>query len=153
MHYGPAARFARGDQMTVIHDAQVKSAFEAFPLSVRADLLKLRELVLQAAYEHPDIGAIEETLKWGEPSYLVEGGSAIRLGVPKHATDAFAVYFNCNTTLVATFREVHADTFRYEGNRAIVFDKSEHIDETAIKHCFGLALRYHHLKRLPMLGV
>ena len=138
--------------MTKIENPSVAAAFGAYPGNVRRQLLRLRQLVVDTANSHEAIGGVEETLKWGEPSYLVKGGSAIRLGMPKSSSERFAMYFNCNTKLVETFREIYPDTFEFEGNRAIVFTLGDRINTDALRHCIELALRYHHLKKLPLLG-
>lgn len=130
----------------------VAAAFDRYPTEVRRHLHDLRRLVLDVADSHDAIGEIEETLKWGEPSYIAKGGSTVRLGMPKTAPQRCAVYFNCNTKLVDTFREIYPSTFSYEGNRAIVFAPGESIDTGALRHCIELALRYHRLKALPLLG-
>ena len=49
--------------------------FDNYPDSIRDKMLSLRGLVLEAAKETKDITHLEETLKWGEPSYLAKGGS------------------------------------------------------------------------------
>ena len=138
--------------MTRIENPSVAAAFDAYPSSVRRQLLRLRELVVDVADSHEAVGRVEETLKWGEPSYLVKGGSTIRLGMPNSSPERFAMYFNCNTKLVDTFREIYPNTFEFEGNRAIVFALGSQIDTDALRHCIELALRYHHLKKLPLLG-
>ena len=53
------------------------------------------------------------------------------------------------TSLVDTFREIYSDTFRYEGNRAIVFWETDAVPTEALKHCIALSLQYHKLKHLP----
>ena len=62
------------------------------------------------------------------------------------------MYFNCNTSLVDTFRELYGDVFMFEGNRAIVFGEADEIPVAELKHCISLALTYHRVKRLPLLG-
>ena len=138
--------------MTKIENPSVAAAFHAYPTSVRRQLLQLRQLVLDVADSHEAIGGVEETLKWAQPSYLVKGGSTIRLGVQKSSPERLAMYFNCNTKLIDTFRTLYPDTFEFDGNRAIVFTLGEEIDTEALSHCIELALRYHHLKKLPLLG-
>jgi hypothetical protein len=64
----------------------------------------------------------------------------------------FGVYFNCQTVLVETFKEVYGKLFRYDGNRAIVFNIGDSIPTQELMHCIPLALRYHSLKHLPLLG-
>ena len=96
---------------------------------------------------------LEETLKWGEPSYLTKGGGTIRMDWKKSKPDQYAMYFNCKTKLVYTFKELYKDEFKYEGNRAIVFHKNDKIPINELKHCILLSLTYHSRKHLPLLDV
>ena len=139
--------------MDVIKNHNVAAAFQSYPGEIRSRLLYLRELILDVASESPEIGDVEETLKWGEPSYLVEGGSTVRLGWKASRPEHYAMYFNCNTKLVGTFREVYSELLDFEGDRAIVLHRDDVVPEAALKHCIALSLRYHKVKHLPMLGV
>ena len=69
------------------------------------------------------VGELEETLKWGEPSYLTtesKSGTTIRIDwKPKHPNQ-YAMYVNCKTTLVDTYRSLFPE-LTYEKNRAIIF--------------------------------
>jgi len=58
---------------------KVEIKFEAYPKEVRNKLEYLRKLIIETATEIETIEEIEETLKWGEPSYLVKKGSTIRI--------------------------------------------------------------------------
>ena len=58
--------------------------------------------------------------EWGEPSYLVKGGSTIRMDWKKANPEQYAMYFHCKTKLVDTFKELYQDVFKFEGNRAII---------------------------------
>ncbi|MFK8014992.1 MAG: DUF1801 domain-containing protein [Gammaproteobacteria bacterium] len=131
---------------------EVAQVFAAYPEKIRKKLRHLRQLILDVASENEGIGELEETLKWGEPSYLVKGGSTVRLGWKKSKPDVYAIYFNCNTKLVDTFKEFYADTFCFDGNRAIVFNLQEVVPEKALQHCIALSLEYHRLKHLSLLG-
>jgi len=131
---------------------EVAKVFAEYPEKAREKLLHLRQLILDVASGSENISELEETLKWGEPSYLAEGGSTVRLGWKKSKPDVYAIYFNCNTKLVDTFRELYADTFQFDGNRAIVFDLQEVVPEKALQHCIALSLEYHRLKHLSLLG-
>ena len=66
--------------------------------------------------------------------------------------DEYAMYFHCQTKLVDTFKELYGDKFEFEGNRAIVFGRDEKIAENELKHCLSIALNYHKVKHLPLLG-
>lgn len=138
--------------MDCIKDPGVRATFMSYPDSIRRRLMQLRQLVLDVAAESDDIGPVEESLKWGEPSYVARGGSPVRLAWKDSRPEHVALYFNCNSKLVDTFRELYADTFEFEGNRAIVFRRDERLPIEPLKHCISLALRYHRLKHLSLLG-
>jgi hypothetical protein len=132
-------------------DAAVEAAFSAYPKPVRARLLALRRLILDTASTTAGVGALQEALKWGQPSYLTaesKSGSTIRIDQVKAVAGQCAVYFHCQTDLVETFRELYPE-LRYSGNRAILLDAGDAIPEAALRHCVGLALTYHLKKRKP----
>ena len=129
----------------------VKQKIESYPDNI-ADLLNtIRNLILCTAEEY-DITNIEETLKWGEPSYISTIGSAIRFDWKVKSPEHYFIYFNCKSRLIETFKEVYGDTFAYKGNRAIVFTLDQKLPLTELKHCISMALRYKKLKHLPLLG-
>lgn len=129
----------------------VKTKLSTYPSLAQVKILELRTLILEAAAEL-NISSIEETLKWGEPSYLVKKGSTIRMDWKAKAPFQYALYFNCSTSLVETFRMLYGDLFRYEKNRALVFDLKGVIPRQELKACIKMALQYHLLKDKPMLG-
>ena len=51
---------------------KVEEKFNTYPKKVKVKMLALRKLVLETAKEIDGLTEIEETLKWGEPSYLVK---------------------------------------------------------------------------------
>jgi len=127
-------------------DRKVRAVFDAYPPRLRAPLLKLRELILRVAAETEGVGKLVETLKWGEPAYLpAKGGvgTTVRINALKGSTDRYAVFVNCQTTLIATFRELYPGLFAFEGNRAVVFKVGDRLPVAALKHCVALALTYH----------
>lgn len=125
---------------------KVERVFRGYPAKLRAKLTVLRGLILKTAAKTEGVGVLEETLKWGQPSYLTaetKSGSTIRIDRVKASDERYAVYFHCQTGLVSTFRELYPETFAYEGNRAIVLDVNSKPDEKALAHCIALALTYH----------
>ena len=138
--------------MSEIENPDVARVFEGYPEPMRKNMMLLRQLVLDTASEMEGVNALEETLKWGEPSYLTKGGSTIRMDWKERVPDRYAMYFNCNSSLVDTFKEVYGDVFTFEGNRAIVFGDTEVLPVNELKHCISLALTYHRVKHLPLLG-
>ena len=133
--------------------AEVAEVFDGYPEQVRSKLMILRQLIFTTASETEGVRNVEETLKWGEPSYIAKSGSTIRMGWKKAQPDQYAMYFHCKTKLVDTFRELYREELKFEGNRAIVFNKGDEIPVSALKHCISLSLAYHRRKHLPMLGV
>lgn len=128
--------------------AEPKSAatLNAYPAAMRAKLAALRRLILETAKMTKGVGAIEETLKWGQPSFVTSetrSGSTIRIDALKSDPKRYAMYFHCQTNLVASFRQLYPKEFEYEGNRAIVFDASKAVPEKPLRHCIALALTYH----------
>lgn len=128
------------------------AAFAAYPPRMRGKLMALRRLIFKTAANTDGVGPLEETLKWGEPSYVTAqsgSGSTLRLGWKKSRPAQYAIYFNCQTTLVATFKTMFPDDFRFEGNRAIVFEEHEALPMDSLAICIGAALTYK-LRRKPM---
>ena len=118
---------------------------ESYPPEIRDKLLSLRRLIFETA-ECKAVGPLTETLKWGEPAYLTEAsksGSTIRVGWKPSAPNRYAIYFNCRTDLIETFRHLFPREFSYQGNRAITFDVSDVLPAGPLATCIGLALTYH----------
>jgi hypothetical protein len=127
------------------HAKPPAALFDAYPAPVKARLLALRRLIFETAKATKGVGALEETLKWGQPSYLTPetgSGSTVRIDQVKPAADQVAVYFHCQTNLVETFRELYPE-LSYSGNRAILLDVAGKLPEPALRHCVALALTYH----------
>jgi hypothetical protein len=139
--------------MDIIKNVEVAEVFKNYPKHMRKKLLFLRQLVLDTASETEGVSAVEETLKWGEPSYVTKSGSTVRMDWKKSSPHQYAMYFHCKTKLVDTFKELYRDKFIFEGNRAIVFNEDDEIPTNELKHCISLSLTYHRRKHLPMLGV
>jgi hypothetical protein len=130
----------------VIDNAKVAAVFRSYPRGVAAKLLALRRLILDVAASTEGVGEVYEALRWGQPSYLTvrpRSGSTIRIDRIKSRPGRYAMYFHCQTTLVETFRYQYPSTFRYEGNRAIVFDESDRVPVGALRRCVARALTYH----------
>lgn len=138
--------------MNIKSDPKVKTVFNSYPKTVKPKLIQLRALILSAASEIEDLVELEETLKWGEPSYLTKNGSTVRMDWKKKSPEQFAIYFKCTSKLVPTFKIIYKDKFIFEGDRAIVFKLTDKIPDAELKHCISLALRYHKIKHLPLLG-
>ena len=133
-----------------IRNTAVERVFASYPASLRRKLADLRALIFDVARETDGVGPLEETLKWGQPSYLTtesRSGSLIRIDQIKSQPGKYAMYFHCQTTLVDTFREMFPRAFQFEGNRALIFDATAKIPTGQLRECVRLALTYHQRKR------
>jgi hypothetical protein len=130
--------------------AEVEAIFRGYPARLRRKLLFLRELIFEAALATEGVGALQETLKWGQPSYVTAetgSGSTIRIDRVKSSPMRYAMYFHCQTDLVATFRELYGRQMTFGGNRSVLFEERDDIPAEAVRHCVSLALTYH-LRRM-----
>jgi hypothetical protein len=123
---------------------EVEAKFASYPELARTGLLTLRTLIFDVAATNPHIGPLEETLKWAQPSYATpktKAASPIRLGPTKDGH--FALYAHCQTTLIADFRSLFPDDFKYETNRAIHFDNAKKLPLKQLRLFISSALTYH----------
>jgi Domain of unknown function (DU1801) len=128
-----------------ISDTAVQAVFDSYPPALRKKLLTLRQLIIDTAASTEGVGTLQETLKWGEPAYVTaqsKSGSTVRIGRKKNS-DSYAIYFNCNTTLVDSFRSLFPHSFSFEGNRAMVFGVNDALPAEDLAFCIGMALTYH----------
>jgi hypothetical protein len=131
-------------------DADVKAAFAAYPSEVKAGLLVLRELIFDTAAKTEGVGALQETLKWRQPSYLTpetKSGSTIRIDHIAKQPGRYALYFHCQSGLVDRFRELYRDRFDFEGKRALIFTAGKRLPEKQLRHCIAMALTHHRRKK------
>ena len=129
----------------------VEDKYAQYPEHVKLVLLDVRTLIFDLADEH-QLGEIEENLKWGQLSYLVKGGSPVRLGWNEQYPQQFSIFMNCKTKLVDTFRELYSDTLVFKGNREIVLELGGLMPTNTLKQCLLMAMTYHRIKHLPLLG-
>lgn len=127
-------------------DGKVQQVFESYDRPVRDRLLDLRQMILDEAARHPEIGELRETLKWGQPSYLpVKPRIGTTIRIDRHSTNADKVglYFNCNSSLADDYQQLYPGVFEYDGRRAILIGLTGPVREKELRHCMALALTYH----------
>ncbi|MFC4219566.1 DUF1801 domain-containing protein [Flagellimonas marina] len=132
---------------------EVITIFNNYPDHVRKKLDFLRNLIIETAEEIKEISQLGETLKWGEPSYITPIGSTIRIDWKSKNPNQYAMYFQCTSKLVPTFKMIYNNLFTFEGSRAILFEMDGTVPVDELKSCIGAALRYHKVKHLPTLGM
>lgn len=134
----------RGNQTEPMNRA-IASVFDRYPVKARLRLLALRQLIFQTAAEVEGVGELRETLKWGEVSYLTEqskSGSTIRIAWRAAQPEYYALFLNCNTTLVSDFRAAELG-LSFEGNRAISMALDAPLPKEPLRFCIEAALTYH----------
>ncbi len=124
----------------------VEEVFDNYSEPLKASLLRLRDLILDEAGKLEGVGEIEETLKWGQPSYIpsiTKSGTTIRIDKLKQSEDKYALYVHCQTNLLNIYRDLYPETFEFEKNRAVILNATSEFPEEELRHCIGMALTYH----------
>ena len=129
---------------------EIRNIVEEYPKNAQQRFGEIRSLIFDIA-KNNELGEVTETLKWGEPSYLCKTGSTVRISWREKDPDNIGIFFNCNTKLVETFKEVFQDNLSYEGNRVVVVPLKRKLPQD-IESCLLMTLNYHKLKKLPLLG-
>src|SRR5581483_5183115 len=133
-----------------IEKPEVAAIFESYPQDIKSKLMFLRQLIFDVASRTDGVGELEETLKWGQPSYLTtrtRSGSLVRIDQIKSQEGKYAMFFHCQTTLVDTFKEMYRGQFEFGGNRSIIFGAKDRVPVDELSHCISMALTYHLNKR------
>ena len=123
---------------------QVAAVFASYPAGARTGLLVLRQMIFDEAALLPAAGPLTEALRWGQPAYLTHAtraGSPLRLGIPK--SGGFALYANCQTSLIADLAVVAGTRLRFEGNRAVLFEDEQEIAADLVTVLIRRALTWH----------
>ena len=129
-----------------IENSEVAAVFETYPKEIKSKLMLLRQLIFDVASRTDGVGELEETLKWGQPSYLTtqtQSGSLVRIDQIKSQEGKYAIFFHCQTTLVDTFKEMYRSQFEFGGNRSIIFNVKDKVPVADLSHCVAMALTYH----------
>ncbi|NVO57679.1 DUF1801 domain-containing protein [Rhodobacteraceae bacterium B1Z28] len=127
--------------MREFNDPKVAAVFDAFSQDTKTGVLALRDLIIDTADHLPAAQPLQEALRWGQPAYLAPKGSTIRLG--EHKSARFALFVHCQSRLMGDFTSAFPGEDRIDGNRAILFDHPDQIDETRHGWLIARALTYH----------
>jgi hypothetical protein len=139
------------ERVTIPMDSKVEKVFNSYPKEIKSQLLSLRKLIFETAGSIQEIGELEETLKWGEPSYLTpvsKSGSTVRIAWKEAKKEQYSIFFKCTANLVPAFKEKFPGKFDFGGNRSIDFIIGDNVPVKELKQCIALALTYHWNKKL-----
>lgn len=127
-------------------NADVEAVFNAYPDPLKAKLMNLRQLIFETAAQIDGVGPLQETLKWGQPSYLTpasKSGTTIRIDQIKSAPGQYGMFVHCQTSLLPTYRDLYLGVLNFEANRGVRFTLDQDPPRDAMRHCIALALTYH----------
>lgn len=126
----------------------VLTLIDSYPQELRTALLRLRALIVETASGNAAIGDLEETLKWGQPSYLTvrpRTGTTIRIDQDKSAAGDVALFVNCQSTLVSDWRGLFPE-LTFGGDRSVHFRLDAPLPENELRQMITMALTYHRKK-------
>ncbi|WP_269582118.1 DUF1801 domain-containing protein [Roseibium sp. Sym1] len=129
----------------------VLALLKGYPDDLRDGLLKLRALIVETARKNDAIGTLEETLKWGQASYLTvqpRTGTTIRIDADKSDAGDIALYVNCQSSLVSDWRGLFPQ-FTFGGDRSVHLRLDAPLPEEELRQMIGMALTYHLKNRKP----
>jgi len=132
-------------------EKEIDLVVQNYPQQAQDKFHLIRQLMLDTA-KQADLGAVEESIKWGEPSFVTRHGSPVRIAWKERSPEQISLFFICTTRLVDTFRELYDDTLVLHENRAIHLQLNDPLPESELGHCLQIAFNYHQVKNLPLLG-
>jgi hypothetical protein len=119
------------------------------PSAMTKALMELRRLILVTARDTKGVGLLEEALRWGQLSFITTetgSGSTIRIDALPKDPEKYAIFFHCQSGLLADFRNRYPGKMQFVGDRSIEFSLDQPLPVDELKHCISLALT-HHLRR------
>lgn len=123
---------------------EIENVYAHYDQQSYAMLQEIRTRIYELAAMNDQVGTIEESLKWGQPSYATvrpKSGTPIRLDVfdEQHV----AIFVSCQSNLIERLRQIYGYDLEFSKNRAIVLSKNKPLNFTVLDDCLMRALTYH----------
>ena len=120
----------------------IAAALAGFRADLRKPLLAVRQLIFDLSREIEPKVRIEESLKWGQPSYVPvpKTGTPIRLGTTKD--DRAAIFVHCQTTLISGLAADNPHGLITRDNRTVVLPPDPAAN-VGLRGFVRSALQYH----------
>tara|TARA_R110002094_G_scaffold23868_14_gene36157 strand:- start:1518 stop:1952 length:435 start_codon:yes stop_codon:yes gene_type:complete len=99
--------------------------------------------------EKAGVGALDETLKWGQPSWRPtkpRTGSTLRMDWNPKFPDRLSLFVDCKTDLAARMQTLYPDLPENDGQRHLAIDLYAPLPEQAITHLADMTFTYHRTK-------
>ncbi len=140
---------ATADDASSVHppysNTGIADAYARFSDPERTILLAVRRLIYRLATETTGVGAIEESLKWGSPSYLAVSprtGTPLRLDRHTGDENTVGIYVHCQSRVMEQFKVVHPSSPRTLGARALLLHTDKALPTAALCDFLLIALTY-----------
>ena len=120
-----------------------------WPDAAKARLWECRALFHQIA-DQADVGRLDETLKWGQPSWRpvkTRTGSTLRAGWHIDHPDVLSLFVDCKTDLAVRMRDNYPQLPMNDGRRQIGLRLDAPLPRQAILHLAEMTFTYHRAKR------
>lgn len=117
-------------------------------MSSSTEFEAIKSLIFEASAQRPEIGPLEESVKWGQTSFAPKKagiGSSVRIEARQDGSHA--LMFICTTGLVEHFVEMYGPALPVEGKRAILMPHNNWPQRDMLKHCIQMALTHKLAKR------
>jgi hypothetical protein len=126
------------------------------PKPMQKALLLLRQLIHDISSETEGVGPIEEALRWGQLSFITSvsgSGSTIRIDALRTDPTKYAIFFHCQSGLIADFRNRYPTQLSFVGERSIELRLGKPLPVAELKHCISLALTHNLRKKTNKAGL
>lgn len=123
----------------------IQKVIASYPGPIGDALLHLRRLILETAEQTKGAGEVEETLKWGQPSFLTvrpKTGTTIRIDRDTSGKGDIALFVSCQSSLVSEWRALYPHLI-FGGDRSVHFKLGSALPENELRHMISMALTYH----------
>lgn len=126
-------------------DKAVLKCISQWPEPARRSFSTIRHIVLDVA-SRTGVGTLEETLKWGQPSWLPRKkgvGATLRCNWSAKRPDHISLFVHCGSRIIEMIQPLYPTSFQYEGQRGLHMVLDDPLPIDAIDHCVALTLTYH----------
>ncbi len=111
-------------------------------------LLATRAILLDVA-DSAEVGALEESLKWGQPAWRprkARTGATLRLNWTADRPDKLMAFVDCKTDLASQMSTRFPGQYHNDGRRALGFDLDRPLPGDAVAQLAYLTFTYHRAK-------
>ncbi len=126
--------------MTDFQSHKIRDVFMRVPDPARSGMLYLRDKLYEIAKTIPATKGLDESLKWGQPSYVPKSGigTPLRLG---QTDEGFGLFVHCQTTVISEFASLTSNV-NIDGNRGVLFTSMDEVKGSNLEPMICHAMTY-----------